>query len=184
MSGSVGYTYGQNRVTNEQLQPADRPLVDRLFPEVTLSSFLSGLVRDTRDDPLEPTGGSLVGVDGETAFRGIGSEVGFAKTTIQGFLYRQLPGNLVLAVGARLGLARGFKRTLTIGSIPIHVINEDGVLVLVDSDELEVAVVEDLPASGRGFSPVATRRCAALRSTASVTGRRSTVTVFRPAAMP
>ena len=152
MSGSVGYTYGQNRVTNEQLQPADRPLVDRLFPEVTLSSFLGGLVRDTRDDPLEPTGGSLVAVDGETAFRGIGSEVGFAKTTIQGFLYRQLLGDLVLAVGARLGLARGFKRTLTIGSIPISVINEDGVLVLVDSGELEVAVVEDLPASERFFA--------------------------------
>ena len=91
MTGSVGYTYGQNRVTNEQLQPEDRPLVDRLFPELTLSSFSGGVARDTRDDPLEPTAGALVGLDGEMAFRGIGSAVGFVKTTFQGFLYRQLP---------------------------------------------------------------------------------------------
>ena len=152
MTGSVGYTYGQNRVTNEQLQPVDQPLVDRLFPEVTLSSFSSGVVRDTRDDPLEPTSGSLAGVDGEVAFRAIGSAVGFAKTTLQGFLYRRLPGDLVFAVGARLGLARGFARTLTISAIPISVIDEDGVLVLVAGSEPEQAVVEDLPASKRFFA--------------------------------
>ena len=151
-TGSVGYTYGQNRVSNEQLRPADRPLVDRLFPEVTLSSFSSGLVRDTRDDPLEPRGGSLVGVDGEVAFRGIGSGVGFAKTTLQGFLYRRLRGDLVFAAGARLGLARGFARTLTISAIPIPVIDDDGVLVLVPGSEPEHAVVEDLPASKRFFA--------------------------------
>ena len=152
MTGSVGYTYGQNRVTNEQLQPVDRPLVDRLFPEVTLSSFSSGVVRDTRNDPLEPTSGSLAGVDGEVAFRGIGSAVGFAKTTVQGFIYRRIPGDLVFAAGARLGLAHGFTRTVTIGSIPISVIDEDGVLVLVDAGEPEIAVVEDLPASKRFFA--------------------------------
>jgi len=122
MTGSVGYAYGQNRVTNSQTPPEEQPLVDRLFPTVTLSSVSSGLVRDTRDDPLDPTSGSLVGVDGEMALRGIGSEVGFAKTTFQGFLYRQLQRDLVFAAGARLGLARGF------------------------------AVVEDLPASERFFA--------------------------------
>ncbi len=152
MTGSVGYTYGRNRVSNEQLQPVDQPLVDRLFPEVTLSSFSSGVIRDTRDDPLEPTSGSLAGVDSEVAFRGIGSAVGFVKTTLQGFLYRRLPGDLVFAVGARLGLARGFARTLTISAIPISVINEDGVLVLVAGSEPEIAVVEDLPASKRFFA--------------------------------
>ena len=122
MTGSVGYAYGQNRVTNNQTPREERPLVDKLFSTVTLSSVSSGLVRDTRDDPLDPTSGSLVGVDGEMALRGIGSEVGFAKTTFQGFLYRQLPRDLVFAAGARLGLARGF------------------------------AVVEDPPASERFFA--------------------------------
>ena len=122
MTGSVGYAYGQNRVTNNQTPDEEQPLVDRLFEKFTLSSVSSGLVRDTRDDPLDPTSGSLVGVDGEMALRGIGSEVGFAKTTFQGFLYRQLPRDLVFAAGARLGLGRGF------------------------------AVVEDLPASERFFA--------------------------------
>ena len=108
MTGSVGYAYGQNRVTNNQTPPEEQPLVDQLFPTVTLSSVSSGVVRDTRDDPLDPTSGSLVGVGGEMALRGIGSAVGFAKTTFQGFLYRQLPRDLVFAAGARLGLARGF----------------------------------------------------------------------------
>ena len=122
MTGSVGYAYGQNRVTNRQTPDEEQPLVDRLFEKFTLSSVSSGLVRDTRDDPLDPTSGSLVGVDGEMALRGIGSEVGFAKTTFQGFLYRQLPRDLVFAAGARLGLGRGF------------------------------AEVEDLPASERFFA--------------------------------
>ena len=148
MTGSVGYTYGQNRVTNEQLQPEDRPLVDRLFPEVTLSSFSGGVVRDTRDDPLEPTAGGLVGLDGEMAFRRIGSAVGFAKTTLQGFFYRQVPGALVFAAGARLGLARGF--TLTFPSVPVFVVNDEGVLVQHDGDT--VTVPQDLPASERFFA--------------------------------
>ena len=148
MSGSVGYTYGQNRVTNAQLQPEDVPLVDRLFPTVTLSSFSSGLVRDTRDDPLDPTSGSLVGVDGEVALRVIGSEVGFAKTTFQGFLYRQLPADLVFAAGARLGLARGFKLTLSLSfpSIPVFVLNDEGVLAQLEDE------VGGLPASERFFA--------------------------------
>ena len=148
MTGSVGYTYGQNRVTNAQLQPEDIPLVDRLFPEVTLSNFSSGLVRDTRDDPLDPTSGSLVGVDGEVAFRLIGSEVGFAKTTFQGFLYRQLPADLVFAAGARLGLARGFDLTvpLSFPSIPLFLLNDEGVLLQRDDQ------FGDLPASERFFA--------------------------------
>ena len=146
MTGSVGYSYGQNRVTNEQLQPEDVPLVDRLFPEVTLSSFSSGLVRDTRDDPLDPTGGSLVGVDGKFAFRLIGSEVGFAKTTFQGFLYRQLPRDLVFAAGGRLGLARGFRLTFP-SLLPTLVFNDAGVLVRQEDHELQ-----NLPASERFFA--------------------------------
>jgi len=152
MTGSVGYTYGLNRVTNAQLQPEDIPLVDRLFPEVTLSTFSSELIRDTRDDPLDPTRGTLVGVGGKVAFQRIGSEVGFARTTVQGFYYRQLPGDLVFATGARLGLAHGFARTVTLPSIPIRVIDDDGVVTLVDSGAPQIFVIKDLPASERFFA--------------------------------
>ena len=145
-TSSFGYAYGQNRVTNAQLQSEDVPLVDRLFPEVTLSILSSRLVRDTRDDPLDPTRGSLVGVDGEFAFRFIGSEVGFAKTTFQGFYYRQLPGDVVLATGARLGLARGFKLTFPL-VVPTFVTNDEG--FLVQQGDLDV---KDLPASERFFA--------------------------------
>ena len=148
MTGRVGYTYGVNRVTNEQLQPEDRPLVDRLFPDVTLSVVSSGLLRDTRTDPLEPTDGSLLAVDVEAAFRGMGSAVGFAKSVLQGFMYRQLPGKLVFAAGARIGLARGF--TLTLPAVPTFVLSGDGVLVRRQGGE--VTVIQDLPASERFFA--------------------------------
>ena len=112
MTGSVGYTYGQNRVTNAQIQAEDVPLVDRLFPTVTLSSFLGGLIRDTRNDPLDPTRGALLAIDGRAAFRSIGSEVGFAKTTLEGRFYHQLRGDVVFGARALLGLARGFELQL------------------------------------------------------------------------
>ena len=146
MTGSVGYSYGQNRVSNAQLQPADVPLVDRLFPEVKLSKISSGLLRDTRDDPLDPTRGSLLGIDGEVALRFIGSEVGFVKMTFQGSAYRRLPADLVFAAGARLGLARGFELTFPT-LLPFFVPNDEGFLVRQDGDD-----VKDLPASERFFA--------------------------------
>jgi outer membrane protein insertion porin family len=139
-------------VTNEQLQPEDRPLVDRLFPEVTLSSFSSGLVRDTRDDPLETTSGSLLGVDGEVALRAIGSAVGFVKTTLQGFVYRGLPGDLVFAAGVRLGLARGFSHTVTLPPLPNFVTTPDDVLRREDTGESISVPIQALPASERFFA--------------------------------
>ena len=109
---SMGYGLGQNNTSNKQLNPEDEPLVDRLFPEVRLSSFTGSLLRDTRDDPFDPRGGTVLGVDGELAARAIGSEVGFAKTYASAFIYRTLPGTsrVVVAGGARVGMAVGFPR--------------------------------------------------------------------------
>ena len=69
-------------------------------------------------------------VDGELAARAIGSEVGFVQTYLQGFYYHRLPSQrrIVLALGARVGLAHGFVRVL------------DGV------------TIQDLPASERFFA--------------------------------
>ena len=89
-------------------------LIDRLFPQVRLSKFSGTLLRDSRDpkELLDPAHGSQVILTGDLAARAIGSEVGFIKTYLQTFLYRQLPvpRRTVLALGARVGLAHGFSR--------------------------------------------------------------------------
>ena len=120
VSTNVSYRLGQNDTSNKQLNPEDGPLVDRLFPEVLLSAFSGGVVRDTRDDPFDPTRGTLVGMDGEIAARAIASEVGFAKTFLQGFIYRTIPGTarVVFAGGVRLGLAYGFPHTVGVNLEP------------------------------------------------------------------
>jgi outer membrane protein assembly factor BamA len=85
-------------------------LVDRLFPQVRLSTLSAVVVQDTRDDPLDPTSGYIASMQGDLSARAIGSEVGFVKGFVQGFLYRRIPptGRVVFAAGARLGLASGF----------------------------------------------------------------------------
>ncbi len=107
----IDYGWGQNDTSNKQLNPEDEPLVDRLFPEVRLSAFSGSLVRDTRDDEFDPHSGELVTFDARIAARAIGSEVGFAKTFIGAFVYREVPRvpRLVVATGARIGLARAFE---------------------------------------------------------------------------
>ena len=112
---------------------AAQPEIDRLFPQVRLSSVASSLIRDTRLDPIEPNSGSLIGADAELAARSLGSQVGFFKTFLQGFTYQRLRSSpTVLVFGARVGLATGFSRTVT----------RDG----------ETTVVEDVPASERFFA--------------------------------
>ena len=71
------------------------------------------MLRDSRDDVLDPQRGAVIGIDGSVAARILGSEVGFVKTFMQGFIYRRLPGrSVVLAAGARLGVAVGFAQAV------------------------------------------------------------------------
>ena len=148
MTARLGHTYGVNRIANEQLQSADRPLVDRLFPEVRLSTLSAGLIRDTRTDPLEPTGGTLLAVDVEASSSVLGSAVGFAKTVLQGFVYRRMPGEAVFAAGARLGLARSYTTTFLQAST--LVLNDQGLPELREVAEL--TFIHTLPASERFFA--------------------------------
>ena len=114
---SVDYGLGQNRTTNKELNAQDEPLVDRLFPRVRLSAFSGSLVFDRRDDPADPRAGELYTIDTKFAARAIGSEVGFVKTYVGAFMYREIPGapSLVFAAGARMGLAGAFIRSVTLG---------------------------------------------------------------------
>lgn len=147
LSLSGRYALQRTNLFDERFDPADKPLIDRLFPQVRLSTFSGSLIRDTRDDPLGPTRGALLGVDGDLAARAIGSEVGYVKIFTQGFLYRRLPGRrgVVFAGGARLGLATGFDR----GVVQT---DENGDPVIGPGGQPIVEIVNDLPASERFFA--------------------------------
>ena len=87
-----------------------------LFPEVRLSKVSASLIRDLRDDLLDPSTGTMMIVDGEIAARAIGSEVGFVQTYMQGFYYHRCRRRVVssLALGAaRRPRARVRARRLT-----------------------------------------------------------------------
>ena len=148
LSLSVRYSLDRTETFNETFTSGeDARLIDRVFPRVRLSTFSSTVIRDTRDDPLGPNAGTLLWVDGEIAGRNIGSEVGFAKTFLQGFLYRRLPGPraVVLATGARLGLARGFPYATP-------ALDVDGNPVTGPNGETLTVTITDLPASERFFA--------------------------------
>jgi outer membrane protein insertion porin family len=104
------YTFDYTKVFfQEAISLDDQLLIDRLFPQVRLSKLFGAILRDSRDDVLDPQRGSVLGVDTSVAARVLGSEVGFVKSFAQGFVYRRLPGRgVVVAAGARLGVAVGF----------------------------------------------------------------------------
>ena len=136
---SARYTFGTTKIFDDIIKEEGEQLtVDRAFPQVRLSTVSAAVSRDTRDDPLEPQRGTFVAADATLAARAIGSEVGFSKAFLQGFVYRNLGRpNLVFAGGVRLGLARAFPRLAT----------------TIDADGNEqVVLVRDLPASERFFT--------------------------------
>jgi outer membrane protein insertion porin family len=142
------YSLQRTEIFDEQItDPAQRPLIDRLFPEVRLSTFAGSFLRDSRDDVLDSSRGTLLVVDSDIAARAIGSEVGYVKTYVQGRTFYQLPTarRIVVALAGRLGAAHGFPR-----SVPR--VDAGGAPVLGDDGERVVDIVQDLPASERFFA--------------------------------
>jgi outer membrane protein insertion porin family len=146
-SVSGRYALERTEVFNETVSPEDELLIDRLFPQVRLSTVSSSLIRDTRDDPLGPTSGTLVGLDTEVAGRAMGSEVGFVKSFLQGFMYKRLSRKrgTVLATGARVGLAAGFSRE-------VPAVDSNGNPIVGPGGQPVLVRVDDLPASERFFA--------------------------------
>jgi outer membrane protein insertion porin family len=141
------YSLSRVRLFEERIAPEDRPDIDRLFPQVRISKFQGALRRDTRDDLLDPTRGLVIGVDGDVAARSIWSQVGFIKGYGEVFTYHTLSAkrHLVVAGGARLGLARGFEREAPR-------VSESGSVVVGPDGEPIIDIVTDLPASERFFT--------------------------------
>jgi outer membrane protein assembly factor BamA len=104
------YSFERWELFDEHISEEDRPLVDRLFPQVRLSTLSGTVIRDTRDDLLDPSHGKWFILDGSVAARAIGSQVGFDKVYLQAFSYSRLPTTrrMVLALAGRIGAAHGF----------------------------------------------------------------------------
>jgi hypothetical protein len=57
-SASGRYSLQRTEIFDEQItDPAQKPLIDRLFPEVRLSTFAGSILRDSRDDVLDSAKG-------------------------------------------------------------------------------------------------------------------------------
>ena len=147
-SVSGRYSLQRTEIFDEQItDPAQKPLIDRLFPQVRLSTFAGSLLRDSRDDVLDSAKGTLVVVDADLSARAIGSEVGFVKAYVQGRKFYQLPTarRTVVALAARVGAAHGFPR-----EVPL--VGPGGEPLLGPDGEAIVDTVQDLPASERFFA--------------------------------
>jgi outer membrane protein assembly complex protein YaeT len=139
---SARYAFSSTRTFDERLDEEEQATIDRIFPEVRLSTVSGALVRDTRDDVAEPTRGDFFSGEVSLASRALGGEVGFLKTYLQGYWFKRLPGPraVILATRASIGLADGFERE----SPPT---DDEG-----NPIEGEPVVIEDLPASERFFA--------------------------------
>ncbi len=141
---SVSGRYGLDftKLFDELIPPEDQPAIDRLFPQIRLSTLSTGVFWDRRDNLVSPTEGTFVTGDFEMALKVIGSQVDYVKTFFQALKLTPLTedARFVLATRAQLGLARAGERTID----P----DEPGPFVGPDVD----VALDDLPASRRFFA--------------------------------
>lgn len=139
VSVTGNYQLQRTRLFDERIQPDQRLLVDRLFPQVRLSSFSVSGIRDGRDDLIDPKAGTYLSANGQVAGRRIGSEVGFVKSYLTTQLFQAIPRTrqVVFAGSVRVGLASGLPRTVTSVDAGGNLVTE---------------TVRELPASERFFA--------------------------------
>ena len=146
-SAAGRYSYQHTKLFDERFTEREKPLIDRIFPQVRISKFSTSFIRDTRDDLVDPNRGTFAILDTELAARLIGSEVGFVRTFVQTFGYYRVPmqRRTVLAASVRLGAANGFPRG-------VQRSDPDGQPVLGPDGRPILETVDDLPASERFFA--------------------------------
>lgn len=98
------YSYLRTNTFNIEV-PIDE--VDRQFQNSTFSGPSLSVVNDTRDDALDPRAGHFVGADFQVSLGALGGD-SFAKSYLQGALYRRVQARVILALSGRLGLATTF----------------------------------------------------------------------------
>jgi len=97
---------------------SDQNAIDRVFPNVRLSSFSLSVLRDTRNDQIDPTTGQYFSAYGQLAAKSLGGQAGFVKTFFRASTFHLVPGSrgVVLAGNGFLGLAQGFPQQNPDGS--------------------------------------------------------------------
>jgi outer membrane protein insertion porin family len=148
---SVGGNYQIQRtelfdVNVSDIDDEEIQLIDRLFPQVRISSFSFSAVRDGRDDALNPAAGQYLSANVQLAARSIGSEVGFAKSYLTAQYFRRVRASqVVFAASGRVGTAAGFPRDVS------RTDAAGNVIVGADGQPV-VDTVKALPASERFFA--------------------------------
>ena len=106
------YQIQETELFDEKIAEEDQPLIDRLFPQILLSSFSASAIHDTRNDQLNPSNGHYLSANGQVAAKAIGSRVGLLKSYYTAQAFRIVPGTdrMVFAGSTRLGLATAFAR--------------------------------------------------------------------------
>jgi outer membrane protein insertion porin family len=101
----VRYIVSRTHLSNVTIPTAD---VDRQYHNARSSGPSLALVRDTRNDPVNPQAGSFFAGDAQLSHAAVGGH-SFLKGFVQSSAYRGLRSRLVLAVGVRLGAAATFR---------------------------------------------------------------------------
>jgi outer membrane protein insertion porin family len=100
--GRLGY---QRTRTYDVAVPEEE--IGREYLPSTFAGPAASFVRDTRDDPLEPRKGTFLGGDLSLSLPALGAD-GYVKAFFQASGFRPLHARTLLALNARLGLARTF----------------------------------------------------------------------------
>ncbi len=142
VNSALRHAFSRTKTFDKGVGEEDQAFIDRLFPQVRLSTISGAVSRDSRDSVVEPSRGALLSAEGSLAARALGGQVGFMKTYLQAFWFHRMPGagDVVFATRAALGLADGFERT-------VQATDVTGAPVPGES-----VVVEDLPASERFYA--------------------------------
>jgi outer membrane protein insertion porin family len=116
VTASAGYQLQHTKLLDDLVSQEDQPLIDRFFAEERLSSVFMQWSWDKRDEPLDATRGDYLSENVQLASRLLGSTAGFIKSYFTAQSFRPIPhmGGSVFAAQARLGIARGFARDVTV----------------------------------------------------------------------
>jgi outer membrane protein insertion porin family len=98
------YSYEKTDTFNVTVPESE---VDREFQDATFSGPSASILDDTRDDALDPHRGHFLGADLRLSSAALGGD-SFVKASLQAATYRRATARALLALSARVGVARAF----------------------------------------------------------------------------
>ncbi|MBI5049340.1 MAG: outer membrane protein assembly factor BamA [Nitrospirae bacterium] len=117
-----------------------------------ISSISSSLFYDTRDNPFDPTAGSLKGIVLKLASGALLSETEFIKTTVHGAWFFKVQKGLVFAFSLRGGGAYGLGETSELPLIERFFLGGRTTVRGYSQDTLGPKGAEDTPTGGNAFA--------------------------------